>query len=184
MAALMFAAATCESCPWIDVRLWHHAGHLREGSRFTVSWMIGSEQERAVSVWIKSSTAHLSYQIQTADAAESKSVEQQIPIIGTKCNWGGARPWFHCVACNRRVAKLFCGSHGFRCRHCYDLAYESQREPVRLRGLAMARKIRARLGGDANVLEDLPPKPKGMHQRTYERLARRYGVAAARCGAD
>jgi hypothetical protein len=40
-----------------------------------------------------------------------------------------------------------------------------------------------RLGGDANVLNEFPAKPKGMHQRTYTRLRRLYDIAAARCGA-
>jgi hypothetical protein len=29
----------------------------------------------------------------------------------------------------------------------------------------------------------LPPRPKGMHRHTYERLCRRYAMVAARCGA-
>jgi hypothetical protein len=37
-----------------------------------------------------------------------------------------------------------------------------------------------RLGGTANMLDDFPEKPKGMHWRTYERLCRVHDVAQAR----
>ena len=58
--------------------------------------------------------------------------------------------------------------------YCYGLAYESQQEPARQRGLLMAQKIRERLGGNASMLDDFPNKPKGMHWRTYDRLQRRH----------
>jgi hypothetical protein len=180
----MGGRATCEGCQWIDVRLWHRQGRLHSGSSFPFSWTIGDKPWGGIRVRVGPDAAVLSYQIKAADGAEARIVEQEIPLVGTRCNLGGTRPWFHCVACNRRVAKLFYGGPaGFRCRHCYDLCYESQLEPLRLRGLAMARKIRARLGGDANLLSDLPPRPKGMHRRTYDELCRRYAIAAARCGA-
>jgi hypothetical protein len=67
------------------------------------------------------------------------------------------------------VAILYGGRY-FRCRHCYDLVYESQRENRMTRLLSKAQKIRARLGGSASMLEPFPEKPKGMHWRTYERL--------------
>ena len=164
--------------------LWHRQGRLHSGSSFPVSWTIGGQPFGGIHVRIGPSAAILTYQVTAADGAEATTVEQEVPIVGTCCNFGGARPWFRCVACNRRVARLFYGGEaGFGCRHCFNLAFESQFEPLRLRGLAMARKIRARLGGDANLCNDFPPKPKGMHQRTYECLARRYAVAAIRCGA-
>jgi hypothetical protein len=58
----------------------------------------------------------------------------------------------------------------FRCRHCYDLVYESQRENGPTRLISKAQKIRQRLGGSASLMEPFPPKPKGMHWQTYERL--------------
>jgi hypothetical protein len=41
------------------------------------------------------------------------------------------------------------------------------------RGISKAQKICARLGGDMSLGDFFPPKPKGMHWRTYERLCQR-----------
>jgi hypothetical protein len=38
------------------------------------------------------------------------------------------------------------------------------------RGLAMAQKIRKRLGGSTDIFDAFPDKPKGMHWITYDRL--------------
>src|ERR1700730_14154689 len=63
---------------------------------------------------------------------------------GTKSRremFGGARPWFMCpvqsngVYCGRRVTKLYGVGRLFACRHCYRLAYTSQQESARDRGL-------------------------------------------------
>jgi hypothetical protein len=78
------------------------------------------------------------------------------------------------IACRRRVAKLH-GPGGyflcryFLCRHCYRLAHASQSEGAWHRALRRANKIWERLGGDPGTA-DLPLKPEGMWQRTYERL--------------
>jgi hypothetical protein len=43
-----------------------------------------------------------------------------------------------------------------------------------------AQKIRMRLGGSPNMLQEFPDKPKGMHWRTYDRLRRSHDLAEAR----
>ena len=68
----------------------------------------------------------------------------------------------------------------FACRHCYRLAYASQQESARRRGLGKSQKIRMRLGGSPNMLEEFPDKPKGMHWRTYERWRRVHDAAEER----
>ena len=73
-------------------------------------------------------------------------------------------------ACDRRVAKLYGPGRYFLCRHCYRLAHSSQSEDAQRRSMRRATKIRQRLGGNAGTASPLPPKPKGMWQRTYERL--------------
>ena len=103
------------------------------------------------------------------DWADAK---QQFPVAWTPCRFGGDRPWFICSVyangtyCGRQVTKLYHADRLFACRHCSRLAYASQQESAHFRGLWKAQKIRMRLGGSANMLEDFPEKPKGMHWRT------------------
>ena len=84
------------------------------------------------------------------------------------------------VYCWRRVIKLYGAGRFFSCRHCYRLAYASQRESARHRGLWKSQKIRMLLGGSPNMLEEFPDKPKGMHWRIYERWCRVHDVAEKR----
>jgi hypothetical protein len=77
------------------------------------------------------------------------------------------------------VAILYGGSI-FACRHCYQLAYDSQREQPYQRALSRAQAIWMKLGGSACTSDDFPPKPKGMHWRTYERLCLEAERAEAR----
>jgi hypothetical protein len=42
------------------------------------------------------------------------------------------------------------------------------------------RKIRMRLGGNGDIFDAFPDKPKGMHWRTYDRLRSAHDVAAER----
>ena len=92
------------------------------------------------------------------------------------CNYGGRRPWFQCpgmvngTRCGRRVAKLYQRGRYFRCRTCQKLAYSTQRETGTERLRERACRIRKRLGGPQNIFAPFPPKPKGMHWKTYIRL--------------
>ena len=58
----------------------------------------------------------------------------------------------------------------FACRHCYRLAYRSQRETADDRAARRADRIRRRLGWQVGILNPPGRKPKEMHWRTFERL--------------
>ena len=92
----------------------------------------------------------------------------------------GQRFYFVCE-CGRRVEKLHAfGERPWRCRDCHNLTYAARQALPRDRHLLMAQKIRHQLGGSLSMLDAFPPKPKGMHWKRYERLWRRYDVAAQR----
>ncbi len=98
---------------------------------------------------------------------------QAIPIVWTRCHFGGGRPWFICRRCNARVAKLYNSGASLSCRVCSDLWYASQRRGSKSRRYLQALKLRLRLRGIANLREPIPERPKRMHKRTYQRLRQR-----------
>jgi hypothetical protein len=108
-------------------------------------------------------------------SGESKSLEQRVPIVWTRCHFGGARPWFRCTAyvggrpCGRRVAKLYLRGHVFACRQCCGLAYASQSENPQHRAISKSQKLRMRLGGGPSILDPFAEKPPRMHWQTYYR---------------
>ena len=94
---------------------------------------------------------------------------QRVPVLHSSCHYGGARAWFGCPDCGRRVALLYLRGSGFACRHCQRLGYSSQSEDVTGRAWRKQRKAEARMGPDHR-------RPKGMHRTTHARLL---GVVAA-----
>ena len=110
------------------------------------------------------------------DGTELKIRNQLIHIGRTPCRFGGFRVWFKC-ACGRHVLALYSPNGGrWGCRHCWRLTYATRQAIPRDRQLLRAQRIRHRLGGSRNMLEPFPPKPKGMHWRTYERLRRAHDL--------
>jgi hypothetical protein len=91
-------------------------------------------------------------------------------LTRTKCHFGGSRPWLLCPVghCGRRCGVLYRMGRRFACRRCYGLAYRTQHEQPDGRLLLKAERIWRRLGC---VFGDEPQRPKGMHRRTFQRLA-------------
>ncbi len=95
---------------------------------------------------------------------------QTLSITWLPWHFGGRRAYFLCH-CGRRVGILFAPrGHPWRCRRCYDLTYATRQAAPRTRLILKGQKIRERLEGALGVLDDFPPKPKGMHWQRYHRL--------------
>ena len=143
---------------------------MQPGRVGTLEWSRNGEKFASIGFRADVGGIILSYR-QRSYGGEWKDEVYRVALDWTQCNYGGMRAWFRCPAerCGRRVAILY-GGGIFACRHCYQLAYESQREPAYSRALSRAQAIRMRLGGSASMGEPFPPKPKGMHWSTYQRL--------------
>ena len=155
----------------LDVRRWQRDGFLTPGRAFSWQWTRNGEAVASIQVRSESDRVVLSYR-QRSSGGEWKDENYPVRLDWSPCTYGGQRAWFLCPAagCGRRVAILY-GGGIFACRHCYRLAYPSQRETADDRALRQAQNIRKRLGGTANMMEPFPPRPKGMRWRTYVRLA-------------
>ncbi len=175
-----------EDCQSVDVRRWHRERLLQPGTSLSVTWTDASGQKTAeIRVHVSFESVRLVYRFQSVGESEWQDVEETVPLDRTHCNYGGVRPWFRCPGivngshCSRRVAILYCAGRYFLCRHCYSLAYESQREHRSSRLVRKAQKIRRRLGGEPGFSYPFPAKPKGMHWRTYQGLRAEAEMAEA-----
>lgn len=151
----------------LDVRELHRAGVLTPGWRGGWCWYRRGEKRAEISIEVHELAMVLRYS--ATSGGERKSYDYAVGLVRTKCTFGGARPWFLCPCCGRRVAILYGGAM-FACRRCRKLAYESQRESAGDRAIRRADAIRDRLGWQAGILNPDGWKPRGMHWRTFWRL--------------
>ena len=122
----------------------------------------------STSLFAESGGLRLSYQATTWEGS-AEAVDESIVLRSTEMSLGGSRQWFRCPGCHRQCRILY-GGPRFRCRQCHGLRYECQFESRAQRANRRARKIRQRLGGSDCLMDELPPKPRGMHWATYRRL--------------
>lgn len=103
------------------------------------------------------------------------AVEQSFWLVSQPRHFGGRQWYFRCPSTGDRVSILWrpLGAERFLSRRAWgrQVAYRSQFQTWHDRACTVARGVRYRLSGpDYAVFNDaLPPKPKGMHWRTYER---------------
>jgi hypothetical protein len=168
------AKRTADSCFSLDVNWLKQKGYFKEGrttestctqrfrnsGRYLETHIIASEDELI-----------LKYKL------NNENVSYQIEIDYSDCNYGGSRPWFVCpnTRCNKRVGKLFLDGRYYLCRHCHNLSYETQNISEADRLVEKAQKIRMRFGAESLATTDpFPPRPKGMHYKTYFKARREY----------
>jgi len=159
----------------IDVRRWQRDKLLYAGKSFNWQWLCDGKLVANINVKVNEGRVTLDYRIQR-NGGDWESVSEPILLATTPCNYGGVRYWFRCHAidCGKRVAILYGAGKYFACRHCYQLAYESQREPDYDRQARRADKIGKRLEWEPGILNGDGGKPKGMHWRTFERLTQEH----------
>jgi len=176
---------TTDETHGLDVRYLHRNGLLKPGGWFSLRWSRAGKETGSIGGSVEGAERPerviLRYRHRGGSSAsgEWEDVREPVPLEWTACNFGGERPWFVCsgAGCGRRVALLYALGRYFLCRHCYDLAYESQRESGMYRALHRAQSIREKLGGSANMMEPFPERPKGMHHKTYWRLREEHADA-------
>lgn len=147
----------------VDIRQWARLGYLNGWASFSWRWNRGGEPTGSIGV-IADCTQGVTLRYTLTINGESKDIAEKVNIARTRCHFGGDRPWFNCPRCHKRVAVLYLRGGYFGCRTCKRVAYSTQSEDLLGRLWAKQTKLEARLGSDYE-------RPKGMRQRTYERLS-------------
>lgn len=138
-----------------------------QSGRYTAAWSSGN----AIVLTVGEDAVWLAYQ------AGRGAVSEQVALSKLPNHYGGARPFFLCPGCGRRVRFLYLRWERFRCRHCARLNYLSQQtahdefQPYR----QAVKLLRQRFGlEDVPCPMDLPhfepERPHRMREATFFRL--------------
>jgi hypothetical protein len=107
--------------------------------------------------------------------------DQHIALSATPRHFGGRQWYFVCPYMNRHVSVLWKppGAYSFACRQKWgrQVAYASQfmaRDDRAHRGKAKINAQLCRKGGFDPDEWDIPPKPKWMRWKTYDRAVKKY----------
>jgi len=157
-----------ESQHAVDIRWMKRKGWLNNGCAGTQTWSCRGEETGSISYRVSTDTITLIYKHREHDG-EWEQVDVSINLEYTYCNYGGTRVWMRCPCCMRRCAKVYIAGKNPACRKCYNLAYYSEAETQLDRAMRRARKVQEKLGYKGGNLDEWIFKPKGMHQKTYER---------------
>jgi hypothetical protein len=155
-----FGTGTCEERGAIDLAWVRRQGWLSPGGGGTLGWTRHGRPLGSVRL----SIGEHGVQITRPDGRSEFAF-----FTHTRAAFGGWRVWFACPACERPCRVLYDGAR-FRCRRCHGLRYTTQRQRSFDRVITRAQVVRMRLGGSPSLVEPFPPKPKGMHWRTYRCL--------------
>jgi hypothetical protein len=174
---------TSEACGSYVLESWLlDRAKLRAGILGTTSFTYRDGFAVKLTIDVRSGAWHFidfEHERHTSDAAIER---YRVGLLRTFPRFGGARWWFECPRTANRVAKLFLprGGHRFWSRAGYGLGYASQRETPLDRVHRQGAKLCRHLGDASCWPHCLPPKPKGMRWRTYERKQERFEALAAR----
>ena len=160
----------CEQHLGLDIRVLARRGRLTPGWYGSQSWTRNGEPSGNISMRAAVDHVWLIY-TWTPYGHEPQSFDYPVSVVRTACRYGGTRPWFLCPRCGDRRAVIYgSASDGrFGCRGCMQLAYGSEADDACGRSWRTQRKLAIRLGAKDDT-NPHPPRPKGMHERTYERI--------------
>lgn len=163
---------TLDDCRCIDINRMVKLGAIKEGIYRDGSWCwVNKETGESVSavtyrcdtISKDNSYLQLSYKLTDTDF----SANYKVKLVRTYPRYGGVRFWFICPERGRRVSKLYLiPSYGrFVSRHVYKIYYASQMKSGLDRAIDKKWKLLDKVDGTY-----FPQRPKGMHQKTFDRI--------------
>jgi hypothetical protein len=115
-----------------------------------------------------------------------QTVEQKIGLISVpRVPFGGRRWFFLCPQTKARACRLYLPHHGkfFLSREAYGLRYAVEHDTAFDSDIKKVGRLYTDISGEPppnGALSLLPPRRKGMHQHTYQRLTWKFMFAKGR----
>jgi len=174
---------TLDDCRFLDINLMVKLGAIREYTHKAGSWLWTYKEKRE-------EVSRIEYECNTLDKDNSylrlyykfintnHSVDYKVRLVRTYPRYGGVRFWFICPEKGKRVGKLFLTLNDgrFVSRHVYRIHYASQTKGDVDRAIDKKWKLMEKVGG-----YDFPLRPKGMHQKTFDRIEDRFYAQDSLC---
>jgi hypothetical protein len=156
-------------CARLDVHELARDGKLTLGKRGTLFGTVGFE----VAGGPDAQRFVLEFPVRSASGERLDPVRQVICCCWRKAHYGGRYLMFLCSECDRSARVLYARYFYdriwfFACRTCAGITYQSTMGHRWDRSARRIEKLRARLRWRANGT--VPIKPRGMHERTYQRI--------------
>lgn len=170
-------------CRTLNINRMVETGAIKQGTSQSGTWAWTNSEtgEQKASIGYHSHAwdlngAYLRVHYTLTDSG--KAMDYNIPLIATKAHFGGVRFWFKCPVTGRKATKLFLpyGATFFACRQAYRLKYASQSQSYEDRVINKKWKIVQKTGG-----YDYPIRPKGMHEKTFERILDKFWAQEELC---
>jgi hypothetical protein len=159
----------------LDLRMLKNRGWLTPNVRQTITWSRNDNVTGRISYVPSSNKITLLYEF-GASSNEPESINDEIALVTTPCNFGGERTWFCCPSCSKKVLVLFGGKY-FRCRKCVGVVYASSNESKLDRSRRALAKYQDILAPDLKLCSGDGTrglhKPKGMRYKTYFDIKKR-----------
>jgi hypothetical protein len=156
-------------CARLDIHELARDGKLTLGKRGTLFGTVGFE----VTGGPDAQRLVLEFPIRSVSGERLDPVRQIISCYWQRAHYGGRYLMFLCSECSRSARVLYARYFSdriwfFACRKCAGLTYQSTMGHRWDRSARRIEKLRARLQWRDNGTE--PIRPRGMHERTYQRI--------------
>jgi hypothetical protein len=167
---------TVESCYVLDLARLLRQGWVKPGAFVTsnISWSNARTGKEQASIGLQANLYDLhAAWVRLHYSVGDKPQDYRVWLRRVPCRLGGFRWWWQCPRTGHDSAKLYLPPGGtmFLSRRAYRMAYISERGGPIDRSHRRQARLYAKLGEDYVLFNECPPnRPKGMHQKTFERL--------------
>jgi hypothetical protein len=168
-----------EGCYRLDASDLKRRGVYAAGYDGIMTWRReGGEVARMIRIRGGADAIRLEYRTRLRDEPW-RDHDERVALRHHERHFGGSETYFLCPKCARTVKRLYGAGARYLCRTCHGLVNASTQARPGNRATRKNQKLRRKLGVSIALGDWIGPKPKGMHQKTFEKISARIHEAEA-----